>query len=119
MRRWLLGLALGMLLGWAAQGAAQPQPAPLEELLMTSARDETLAIPPEYGHLVSVAVSSEVHHLYLQDTQGVIRVVLVGPQGAMQRVRHGLHLLSRDVYTIERKAMESPTADPTQSVPAR
>ncbi len=102
MKRWLAGVGLGILLGWIPQVAAQAGEM-LDELLIPAARGETLNIPSAYGALVSVAVSSEVHHLYFQDKQGTIRIVLVGPKGAVQRARHGLQLLSQDVYVIERK----------------
>ena len=109
MRRWLIGLVLGTFLGWMApgqvQGAQQPEQLPLKETPIAAARGSTLTIPPVYGRLVNVAVSSGVHHLYFQDAQGIIRIVLVGPQGAVQRAKHGLQLLSRKVYTIEREGI--------------
>lgn len=101
MRRWWAGLILGVLVGWAAEGAAQLEQ-PLEEVPIEVAQGAVLSLPPGYGRLVGVAVISEVHHLYFEDAQGTIRLVRVGQKGAVQRARQGLQLLSRDVFVIGR-----------------
>lgn len=107
MREWTIGLVVGMVLGVAAVGAAQPEPeAVLRQAAVGAPRGATLAIPPQYGQLVSVAVTSEVHYLYFQDAGGTIRIVLVGAPGAVQRARQGLQLLTNEVYTIERRIPE-------------
>ena len=110
MKRWLAGVWLGILLGWVPQAAAQAGEM-LDELVIPAAHGEILTVPPTYGRLVTVAVSSEVHHLYFEDKQGTIHIVLVGPKGAVQRARHRFQLLSQNVFTIERKAKEDQPDD--------
>lgn len=101
MRRWLAGVVIGVVVGWTVQGAAQTEHV-LEQVSVPASRGAVLVIPPEYGTLVSVTQSSEVQHLYFEDANGAIRIILLGPQGAAQRAKHGLELLSSDVYVIER-----------------
>jgi len=96
----LVSLAAGSLV-WAQPPAS---PSALTETIVEAATGEALSIPPSYGRLVSVVVSSsEVHHLYFQDERGTIRVVLIGPRGALPRARQALQLLSTSVFTLERK----------------
>lgn len=100
MKRWVLGVACGLALASAAQGeepATQLTEAPLETIGRA-----VFNLPTAYGRLVDVVESSEIHHLYFEDNQGVIRVVLIGPRGAAGRARNALQLLSSDVYVIKR-----------------
>jgi hypothetical protein len=101
MRRVIAGLAIGILLGSAAQGAER-EVEKLVEGEVAAISGATFAIPEGYGPLVNVVVSSEVHHLYFQDGAGVIRIVLVGQRAAASRARAALHLLSPSVYRIDR-----------------
>ena len=105
MKQLLMGAIVGIFVGIAVVGAAPSTPlrSSLEEFQITASQDTPLIIPPSYGRLVTVAINSEVQHLYFQDDGGAIRVVSVGPRGAIQKSRQALQLLSNDVYVIERK----------------
>ena len=101
MKRWLLGVALGVVLGSTAHGETTVQR--LEELRVNATTDQQeFSIPAEYGRLVSVAIRAEVHHLYFEGRDGTVRIVLIGPRGSVQRARSGLQLLSPEVYVIPR-----------------
>ena len=114
MRRIIAGLIIGLLLSSAAQGADQ-QVEKLVEGEIAGISGATFAIPEGYGRLVNVVVSSEVHHLYFQDDAGVIRIVLVGQRAAAFRARTALHLLSPNVYRIDRGGPATSTsAGPTE-----
>ena len=106
MRRVLLGLVLGLLLSTAAQG--QESAARLDEVPMETYGRTAFKLPDTYGHLVSVVVDANVHYLYFEDATGTIRVVLVGPRGAVPRSRSPLQLLSSDVYLIKRGEAPAP-----------
>lgn len=101
MRRWVVGIVLGLALASAAHG--EPQNANrLEDVLVTTSNNAAFKLPSEYGRLVSVAVRAEIHHLYFEGPDGTIRIVLVGPRGAIQRARNELQLLTPEVYVIKR-----------------
>ncbi len=100
MKRWVLGVVCGVGLASAAQG--QEAATQLAEAPMETIGRAAFGVPKGYGRLVSVVESSEIHHLYFEDGQGVIRVVLIGPRGAAARARNALQLLSSDVYVIKR-----------------
>lgn len=109
MQRFLVGLVLAVGFGLAAPGlakATRSSDAKLQEVIIGTG-DVPLAVPPEYGRLVNVAVSSEVHHLYFEDAKGTIRIVLLGPAGAVQKARHGFQLLVPEVYLINRQHSSS------------
>ena len=106
MRYATLWMAFGILLTLTPFVLAEEQKSLFEEIPLAAGRGTSLSIPPEYGELISVVESSEVHHLYFQDRTGTIRVVLIGPKGAAQKAKYGLQLLSNKVYTIERKVPE-------------
>ena len=111
MRRWLLGLAIGMMLGSTGH-AEELANSKLSELAVETIGHATLKLPERYGRLVDVVVSSEVHYLYFEDQAGTIRVVLVGPRGAVPRSRSQLQLLSPDVYFIKRGSGDGADARP-------
>ncbi|MBI3330650.1 MAG: hypothetical protein HYZ96_00900 [Candidatus Omnitrophica bacterium] len=100
MKRWVLGVILGVALASAAQG--QEEADRLTETPMETVGRTAFSVPKAYGRLAAVVERSEIHHLYFEDGQGVIRVVLLGPRGAAARARNALQLLSSDVYVIER-----------------
>ena len=102
----VLFVGLGLSLAWSSVGFSQTSQ--LQEIQVSASRNASLVVPPEYGRLVSVVADSEVHHLYFEDSQGTIRVVLVGRSGAVQRARQNFQLLTRDVYVIGRQADEQP-----------
>ncbi|PIQ84765.1 MAG: hypothetical protein COV75_00555 [Candidatus Omnitrophica bacterium CG11_big_fil_rev_8_21_14_0_20_63_9] len=106
MKRLILGLAAGLMLGAMAYGQDDDalQSARLEEIAVGAGSRATFAVPPEYGRLADVAVNSGVHYLYFEDSQGVIRLVLIGPRGAVPRSRLDVQLLSPQVYVVERAA---------------
>lgn len=106
MKRLIMGVAAGLMLGAAAygQGNENPESARLEEVAVNAGSRATFAVPPEYGRLADVAVNSGVHYLYFEDSQGVIRLVLIGPRGAVPRSRLDVQLLSPQVYVVERAA---------------
>ncbi len=106
MKRWLASMVLGITLGSVTLRAAEPER--LQETMLAVGGGESLVIPQEYGPLVDVAVSSGVHHLYFQDSQGRIRIVLVGARGAKQGARHAVELLTDSVYVIQRKPRTDP-----------
>ena len=100
MKRLVWVLGLGVLCGSTVQAAADRQH--LEEVRMASVTNEPFAIPSGYGHLVSVAVKSEIHYLYFEDATGAVRVVLIGPRGSAQRARNDLQLLTPEVFLMTR-----------------
>ena len=100
MKRLLIGVALGILLGSPAQGDGQVSG--LTEVTMETIGRTSFKLPEGYGRLVNVVISSEVHYLYFEDQRGTIRVVLIGPRGAVPRSRAPLQLLSPDIYVITR-----------------
>ena len=107
MKRVLMGLVLGMLVGATAQGEERPREERLEKLedaVIGTVSGGSFTIPERYGRLVNVVVNSEIHHLYFEDGAGTIRVVLLGPRGAVQRSRNPLQLLSTDAFVIKRGA---------------
>ena len=101
MRKLGLGMLLGVMLASSVQ-AEEPPADQLRGVTLETADRTVFKLPKEYGRLVNVVVSSEVHYLYFEDPDGVIRVVLIGPRGASPRSRSQLQLLSSDVYTMER-----------------
>ena len=103
MRRLLLGLACGIALASAAQGEEPPVVTKLNEVpLMEPAGRNAFTLPSRYGRLVNATVSAEVHYLYFEDATGTVRVVLIGPPGAVSRARQQFQLLSPDVTLIKR-----------------
>ena len=111
MRRLLLGLAFGMMLGSTGQ-AEEPVSSKLNDLPMETVDRTYFRLPGRYGRLVNVVVSSEVHYLYFEDEVGTVHVVLIGPRGAVPRSRNQLQLLSSDVYLIKRGSGNEPGAGP-------
>ena len=103
MRYATLWMAFGILFTLTPSVIAEEPKSLFKETSLAAGRGASLTIPPEYGDLISVVESSEVHHLYFQDRTGIIRIVLVGPKGAAQKAKHGLQLLSDRVYTIKRE----------------
>jgi hypothetical protein len=116
MRRLLIGIIVGASLGWAVDSQARAQapiePEALEEATLQTASGAAFAVPQAYGRLASVVVSSDVHYLYFEDGGGAIRIVPIGPRGAMQRSRSVFQLLSSDVPLIRRGAVEPLPAAP-------
>lgn len=102
MRVLLLGVILGLGAATLAYGQMQKESAKLEEVTISRGDYEGLAIPRAYGRLVSVAVTADIHHLYFEDVDGVIRIVRLGPASAGQRGRYETELLSGDVYVVPR-----------------
>ena len=102
MRRVLLGLVCGVALASTVHGAAQPEVTRLTEAAMETTGHHPFTLPSQYGRLVNVVASSEVQYLYFEDSAGTIRVVLIGPPGAVSRSRRQLELLSPDVTFIKR-----------------
>ena len=103
MKRLLLGLACGIALASAARGEEPPVVTKLSEVpLMEPAGRNAFTLPSRYGRLVNVGISAEVHYLYFEDSTGTIRVVRIGPPGAVSRARQQLQLLSPDVTLIKR-----------------
>ena len=107
MRRVLLGLVCGIALASTAHGAEQPEVTRLAEVTMETTGRRPFTLPSQYGRLVNVVVNSEVHYLYFEDPAGTIRIVLIGPSGAISRSRKQLELLSPDVTFIKRGAEEA------------
>jgi hypothetical protein len=103
MRQLALGLVSGLLLASTAH-SQEPRIQRLEEAEVGTISGTTFAVPAGYGRLVNVVVDSEVHHLYFEDADGTIRVVLVGNRGAAARARNPLQLLTSTVHVIERGA---------------
>lgn len=103
MKRLVTGLLAGIVVGTLAQAQEPADVKVLRELPMETIRGTSFTLPKEYGRLVDVIVDSEVHYLYLEDRSGVIRVILIGPRGAVQRSRNPLQLLSPDVYVVKRE----------------
>lgn len=110
MRLLLVGVAIGTALGWAVSSSARieepltGQIQPLSDISVRTAAGASFILPTTYGRLVDVVVSAEMHHLYFEDEQGAIRIVLLGPRGAAQRSRSALQLLSPDVFLVKRGA---------------
>ena len=102
MRRVLLGLVCGIALASAAHGAEPPATIRLTEVTMESGGHHPFMIPSQYGRLVNVVASADVHYLYFEDSAGTIRVVLIGQPGAISHARQPLQLLSPVVTFIKR-----------------
>ena len=104
MKQLIVGVGVGLLLGSAAMGEEQARVQRLTEVKTMAAGGggAVFQVPPEYGRLADVAVSSDVQYLYFVDDAGAVRVVLMGPRGAVQRSRNPLQLLTNDAYLIER-----------------
>ena len=101
MKRWVVGVAMGILLGRCAQAADAPA-VKLTDVPIETISSGAFSLPQSYGRLASVVISSEVHYLYFEDGAGTVRVLLVGPRGAAQRSRNALQLLSPDVFLLKR-----------------
>jgi hypothetical protein len=110
MRRVLLGILLGFLLGSTASGEEGLQESVLTEVTMGTFGRTTFKVPEEYGRLVQVAVSSDIQYLYFEDGAGTIRIVPVGQRGAVQRSRAPVQLLSSSVFVIERGGKSIPAS---------
>ena len=110
MRRWMLGLAVGVSLGAALATDARGQDAKLfGELEMQTIKGTPFTLPKEFGRLVNVVADSEVHYLYFEDRSGNLRIVLIGTRSAVTRARATLQLLTQDVAVIKReKPAEKP-----------
>ena len=106
MKRVVLGLILGLMAGSTVHG--QEEMTVLKEAGMETIGRALFEVPKRYGQLVSVAVSSEIHHLYFQDGAGKIRIILVGHRGAVQHARSPIQLLTPDVYVLERELPDAP-----------
>lgn len=63
---------------------------------------KVLTVPRDYGRLVNIVISNDVHYLYFEDEAGTIRIVLVGPRGALPRARAPFQLLSPEAKVIKR-----------------
>ena len=116
MRRVVLGILLGLLLGATAQGEEVPQESVLTETTMGTFGRTAFKVPESYGTLIQVAVSSDIQYLYFEDGVGTIRIVPIGQRGAVQRSRAPLQLLSSDVFVIERGGKSLPAVP---ALPAR
>ncbi len=106
MKRVVLGLILGLMMGATVHG--QERVALLKEVGMETIGSSLFEVPKRYGRLVNVAVSSDIHHLYFQDGSGRIRIVLLGRRGAVQHARAPIQLLTNDVYVLERELPDAP-----------
>ena len=105
MKRVLMGLVVGLLLGATAQGDERQREERLEKLedtVIGTVSGGSFAIPERYGRLVNIVINAEVHYLDFEDSAGTIRVVLIGPRGAVQRSRSPLQLLSTEASVIKR-----------------
>ncbi len=100
MRRMLIGIAVGLVLGSTAQGAERLEK--FTEDRMQTVNDAAFVIPKQYGRLVNVVVNSEIQHLYFEGDDGTIRIVMIGQRGAVVRTRTPIQLLSPSVYVIRR-----------------
>jgi len=109
MKRWWLGMGLVMVLASTAQGEGRDEQGPLTDVMVETFGRAAVKLPTEYGRLVNVVVSSEVHYLYFEGEAGEIRVVLLGPRGAVPRARAPLQLLSTDVYLLKRGRPDEPS----------
>ena len=107
MTRWLIGL---MLVAVGAAAARAAEPARLSDESVETIDHTLLTIPRDYGRLINVVLSNEVHYLYFEDEAGTIRMVLVGPRGALPRARTPFQLLSPDVKVIKRSSAAAPTS---------
>ena len=109
MKRWWLGVGLGMVLASTAQGEGLDEQGPLHDVTVETFGRTAFKLPTEYGRLVNVVVSSEIHYLYFEDPAGAIRVVRLGPRGAVPKARTPLQLLSTDVSLIKRGRPDEPS----------
>ncbi len=79
-------------------------PAGLSEVVIGRDDGQPAVIPPEYGRLVGVTANDEMHYLFFEDHQGTVRIVLIGPRGAVQRARSGVQLVAPATYVLPRRA---------------
>lgn len=103
MRHVLIGMLVGFGSATLAYGQMRPDAPELQELLISRGERNGLTIPRAYGRLASVAVTADIHHLYFEDADGVIRIVRIGPGSAGQRGRYETELLTPDVYVVSRE----------------
>ena len=109
MKRLVAGMVFGALLMSAAQAQEQQKEervTKFEELAVGPVSGGAFEVPPTFGRLVNVVVSSDIHYLYFEDSAGTIRVVQIGLRSASQRARNHLQLLSPSVLVMKR-GMES------------
>ena len=104
MRGWRFAvvLAVGLASSVVSAQTDEENQTALTEIPMESIGRAVVKVPPEYGRLATVAVSSDVHYLYFQDQEGTVRIVAVGQRSAGQRARSPLQLLVPQVHVIER-----------------
>ena len=107
MKRIVLGLVLGLVLASAAHGEEGTEKTEkLTDTPLLTNSNGAFVIPQEYGHLVSVVESADVHYLYFQDAAGQIRILLLGPRTSASRARTPVQLLNSNVVLIKRGPAE-------------
>ena len=101
MKRWFIGIIVGLLIGSTAHGDMVRQP--LEEVdVKPMTANQQFVLPTSYGRLVNVAMRSEVQYLYFEGADGTIRIMLLGPKGSTQRAKSDLQLLTPEVFVVRR-----------------
>ena len=113
MKRLIAGVMLGALAVSAAHaqdehGEEDERAVKIEELMVGPVGGGTFAVPPSYGRLVNVVVSSDIHYLYFEDGTGTIRVLQIGVRSASQRARSPLQLLTPNIMVLERGMKSAP-----------
>ncbi len=117
MRRWVLGLLLGIIVSSIAEGQDEARYEKLMDLPMETVGRTLFHVPASYGQLVNVVVSSDVHYLYFEDQDGTIRVITVGLGSASSKARRPLQLLSPDVHLIKRGASAASPIETVEPTP--
>jgi len=77
-----------------------------------SLRGSTISIPRSYGRLVDVVENNQIHYLYFEDAEGMIRIVLVGQRGTGVKANQELEMLSSNVYLLPRNEQFSSHQNP-------
>ena len=104
MRRRGAGLAVRTTLVGAIglMAAVSASATELEEIALMF-KGSTITVPRSYGRLVSVVESNQVHYLYFEDAEGVIRILLVGSKGTSLRAAQQFEVLSNTAYILPRE----------------
>ena len=110
-RRSLFGWLVCVVAVWSLGVSARAEEAVrLSDEPVETIDHKLLTVPRDYGRLVNIVISNDVHYLYFEDEAGTIRIVLVGPRGALPRARTPFLLLSPDAKVIKRSSAAAPTS---------
>ena len=106
MKQWWVALMLVLVVAAAVRAE---EPVRLSDEPIETIDHKILTVPRDYGRLINIVISNDVHYLYFEDEAGAIRIVLIGPRGVLPRARTPFLLLSPDAKVIKRSAATVPS----------